>query len=122
MQYSRDESGNLTPLPKPSIDTGMGLERISAVLQGKLNNFDTDLFMPLISAITATANTTYGKSAETDTSIRVIADHIRAISFSFLRDLCPQTKEGVMSSEELLEGRQGTQSFSASANQCFITC
>ena len=92
MQYSRDESGNLTPLPKPSIDTGMGLERISAVLQGKLNNFDTDLFMPLISAITATANTTYGKSAETDTSIRVIADHIRAISFLLSEGLMPSNE------------------------------
>ncbi|MEK7712796.1 MAG: alanine--tRNA ligase, partial [Nitrospirota bacterium] len=86
------ESGNLTPLPKPSIDTGMGLERISAVLQGKLNNFDTDLFMPLISAITATANTTYGKSAETDTSIRVIADHIRAISFLLSEGLMPSNE------------------------------
>ncbi|MFH1014661.1 MAG: alanine--tRNA ligase, partial [Nitrospirota bacterium] len=89
MQYSRDESGNLTPLPKPSIDTGMGLERISAVLQGKLDNFDTDLFMPIISAITAIANTNYGKSAESDTSIRVIADHIRAISFLLSEGLMP---------------------------------
>jgi alanyl-tRNA synthetase len=92
MQYSRDESGNLTPLPKPSIDTGMGLERISAVLQGKLNNFDTDLFMPLISAITAIANTTYGKGVESDTSIRVIADHIRAISFLLSEGLMPSNE------------------------------
>lgn len=92
MQYSRGESGNLTPLPKPSIDTGMGLERISAVLQGKLNNFDTDLFMPLISAITAIANTTYGKSAESDISIRVIADHIRAISFLLSEGLMPSNE------------------------------
>ena len=94
MQYSRDESGNLTPLPKPSIDTGMGLERISAVLQGKFNNFDTDLFMPLISAITAAANgiVGYGKSAETDISIRVIADHIRAISFLLSEGLAPSNE------------------------------
>ncbi|RJQ41839.1 MAG: alanine--tRNA ligase [Nitrospiraceae bacterium] len=92
MQYSRDESGNLTPLPKPSIDTGMGLERISAVLQGKLNNFDTDLFTPLISAITAIANTSYGKSAETDTSVRVIADHIRAVSFLLSEGLMPSNE------------------------------
>ncbi|OGW57185.1 MAG: alanine--tRNA ligase [Nitrospirae bacterium RBG_16_43_8] len=92
MQYSRDESGNLTTLPKPSIDTGMGLERIAAVLQGKLNNFDSDLFMPLISAITAASNTTYGKNAETDTSIRVIADHIRAISFLLSEGLMPSNE------------------------------
>jgi alanyl-tRNA synthetase len=64
MQYNRDESGNLTPLPKPSIDTGMGLERISAVLQGRLNNFDTDLFLPIISAITAKSGIAYGKGNE----------------------------------------------------------
>ena len=94
MQYIRDESGNLTPLPKPSIDTGMGLERISAVLQGKLNNFDTDLFRPLISAITAAANgiVDYGKRAESDISIRVIADHIRAISFLLSEGLTPSNE------------------------------
>jgi len=89
MQYSRDESGNLTPLPKPSIDTGMGLERISAVLQGKLNNFDSDLFKPMISAISSHAKVTYGKKTETDTSIRVIADHLRAISFLLADGLMP---------------------------------
>ncbi|HBR21092.1 MAG TPA: alanine--tRNA ligase [Nitrospiraceae bacterium] len=92
MQYSRDESGNLTPLPKPSIDTGMGIERIAAVLQGKLNNFDTDLFKPMISAITSLAHTTYGKSAESDTSIRVLADHIRAISFLLSEGLMPSNE------------------------------
>ncbi|MDI6744473.1 MAG: alanine--tRNA ligase [Thermodesulfovibrionales bacterium] len=92
MQYSRDESGNLTPLPKPSIDTGMGLERISAVLQGKINNFDSDLFKPMISAITSLAHTTYGKSADADTSIRVIADHIRAISFLLADGLMPSNE------------------------------
>jgi len=92
MQYSRDESGNLTALPKPSIDTGLGLERISAVLQGQLNNFDTDLFAPLTSAIAGLSNTTYGKSAESDTSIRVIADHIRAISFLLADGLMPSNE------------------------------
>ena len=92
MQFYRDESGNLTPLPKPSIDTGMGLERIAAVLQGKLNNFDTDLFMPIISAISELAHTTYGKSAETDASMRVIADHIRAISFLISEGLMPSNE------------------------------
>lgn len=92
MQYNRDESGDLTPLPKPSIDTGMGLERISAVLQGKLNNFDTDLFSPIISGITAKSNVSYGKRAESDTSIRVIADHIRAIAFLISDGLMPSNE------------------------------
>jgi alanyl-tRNA synthetase len=81
MQYNRDAAGNLTPLPKPCIDTGMGLERIAAVVQGKRSNYDTDLFIPIIEAIAKRAGTTYGKSADTDTSLRVIADHLRAMTF-----------------------------------------
>ncbi len=60
MQFNRDESGKLSPLPRPSIDTGMGLERISAVLQGKRNNFDTDIFAPIISAIVSASGKRYG--------------------------------------------------------------
>ncbi|BCB96529.1 alanine--tRNA ligase [Dissulfurispira thermophila] len=89
MQFNRDELGNLTPLPKPSIDTGMGLERITAVLQGKRNNFDTDLFTPIISAVESISGISYGKNAETDISIRVIADHIRAIAFLLSDGLIP---------------------------------
>jgi alanyl-tRNA synthetase len=92
MQYNRDEKGALTPLPKPSIDTGMGLERISAVLQGKLNNFDSDVFAPIISAITHHTGAKYGKSPETDTSIRVIADHIRSIAFLLSEGLMPSNE------------------------------
>ncbi|MCE5195422.1 MAG: alanine--tRNA ligase [Nitrospiraceae bacterium] len=92
MQFNRDESGRLTPLPKPSIDTGMGLERISAVLQSKTNNFDTDLFMPIISEIAARANINYGKSVDTDASMRVIADHIRAITFLISEGLMPSNE------------------------------
>lgn len=92
MQFNRDESGSLTPLPKPSIDTGMGLERISAVLQGKRNNFDSDLFEPIISAIEAIAKKSYGKSLQTDTSIRVIADHIRSIAFLLSEGLMPSNE------------------------------
>jgi alanyl-tRNA synthetase len=73
MQYDRDKSGDLNPLPQPSIDTGMGLERLSAVMQGKHNNFDTDIFSEIISAICSSAKKTYGAD-ETDTAIRVIAD------------------------------------------------
>lgn len=92
MQFNRDESGELTPLPKPSIDTGMGLERISAVLQGKLNNFDTDIFSPIISAITAQARISYGKNTESDISIRVISDHIRSIAFLLSDGLMPSNE------------------------------
>jgi alanyl-tRNA synthetase len=89
MQYNRDESGNLTPLPKPSIDTGMGLERIAAVMQGKINNYDTDIFAPIISAISSLSGVAYGKSPETDISIRVIADHLRSVSFLLADGLMP---------------------------------
>jgi alanyl-tRNA synthetase len=89
MQFNRDESGNLTPLPKPSIDTGMGLERITAVLQGKYNNFDTDLFSPIIAKVESLSGASYGKNNDTDTSIRVIADHMRAASFLIGDGLMP---------------------------------
>lgn len=92
MQYNRDESGNLTPLPKPSIDTGMGLERITAVLQGKRNNFDSDIFSPIISSIEALSNISYGKNTNTDISMRVIADHIRAIAFLLSDGLIPSNE------------------------------
>ncbi|MFC1657217.1 alanine--tRNA ligase, partial [Candidatus Moduliflexota bacterium] len=81
MQFERDASGKMTPLPKPSIDTGMGLERLAAVLQGKQNNFDTDLFAPLISFVEKASGKKYGASEKDDVSMRVIADHLRATTF-----------------------------------------
>jgi alanyl-tRNA synthetase len=93
MQFNRDESGQLTPLPKPSIDTGMGLERITAVLQGKLTNFDTDLFEPIIEQISSLSGVAYGSSREKTASIRVIADHIRASVF-MLSEGCVPSNEG----------------------------
>jgi len=93
MQFNRDESGQLTPLPKPSIDTGMGLERISAVLQGKQNNFDTDIFGPIISAISSLSGISYGASPENTASMRVIADHMRASIF-MLSEGCVPSNEG----------------------------
>ena len=79
MQYERDEGGNLHPLPKPSIDTGMGLERVVAVKEGKLSNYDTELFMPIIRAV----ENLVGKPYEYDkgASYRVIADHLRSTTF-----------------------------------------
>jgi alanyl-tRNA synthetase len=81
MQFNRDETGTLTPLPAPNIDTGMGLERITAVLQGVKSNYDTDLFAPLISFISDLAGKKYGQDEDLDVSIRVIADHARASAF-----------------------------------------
>ncbi len=81
MQYNRDESGKLTPLPKPSIDTGMGLERLAAVVQGVKSNFETDLFKRLIKQIAERAGVPYHKDHQADISYQVIADHLRAITF-----------------------------------------
>src|SRR5712691_2824351 len=81
MQYERDASGTLNPLPAPCIDTGMGLARIASVVQGKLSNYDTDLFQPIIQAVARRAGTSYGASAAGDVSLRVIADHLRATTF-----------------------------------------
>jgi alanyl-tRNA synthetase len=82
MQFDRDSSGKLTPLPAPCVDTGMGLERVSAVAQGHRSNYDTDLFTPLFAAIGKLCGKTYGASASADDmSMRVIADHMRATTF-----------------------------------------
>jgi alanyl-tRNA synthetase len=82
MQFERGGDGKLTPLPKPSIDTGAGLERMASVSQGKRSNYDTDLFRNLIGAIERTAGKKYGATdAPDDVSMRVIADHARATTF-----------------------------------------
>ena len=79
MQYERDASGKLNPLPKPSIDTGMGLERVVAIKEGVLNNFDSSAFKPLISKIESICDTKITK--ENIASFRVIADHVRTVAF-----------------------------------------
>jgi alanyl-tRNA synthetase len=81
MQYFQDESGRLNPLPSPSIDTGMGLERAAAALQQKKSNFDTDLFRSLIDRISGLARREYPEEEPGDTSVRIIADHVRAVTF-----------------------------------------
>jgi alanyl-tRNA synthetase len=83
MQYERGVDGKLTPLPKPSIDTGMGLERVSAIKEGKFNNFESSLFMPIIEEIAKLCKKPY--VSEKGASYRVIADHIRSVTF-----LCAQ--------------------------------
>ncbi|HEU4683571.1 MAG TPA: alanine--tRNA ligase [Nitrospira sp.] len=92
MQFNRDASGALHPLPKPSIDTGMGLERLAAVAQGVYSNYDSDLFTPLLSAIGRRAGTVYGQSATSDRSMRVIADHLRAITFLMADGVLPSNE------------------------------
>ena len=81
MQFYRDENGTMTPLPRPSIDTGMGLERVAAVLQGKYNNFDSDLFSPIIEHISVRSGKNYNADPADDVAMRVIADHARATTF-----------------------------------------
>lgn len=80
-QFDRNSEGNLTPLPKPNIDTGMGLERIVAVVQGVTSNYDTDIFKPYITALETISAKRYGKDKRQDISFRVIADHARAAAF-----------------------------------------
>jgi alanyl-tRNA synthetase len=81
MEFERSADGTLTPLPAPSIDTGMGLERITAVMQDKQSNYDTDLFAPVLSRVGELAGVRYGQNDRTDISMRVVADHIRATTF-----------------------------------------
>lgn len=81
MQFDRDSSGNLKPLPNPSIDTGMGLERIAAVLQGVRSNYETDLLRGIITGVEELSERKYGEDPRVDISMRVIADHSRAVTF-----------------------------------------
>lgn len=92
MQYNRDATGTLHPLPKPSIDTGMGLERLAAVAQGVLSNYDSDLFRPLLTAIAKRAGLHYGDNGPDDRSMRVIADHLRAITFLMTDGVLPSNE------------------------------
>jgi alanyl-tRNA synthetase len=89
MQYDRDEAGVLHPLPHPSIDTGAGLERVSAVLQGVDSNYETDLFRPILDAAADLAKLKYGEDPEKDVSLRVIADHLRAVTFLLADGVIP---------------------------------
>ena len=92
MQFNRDSAGTLNPLPKPSIDTGMGLERLTAVAQGRLSNYDSDLFTPLLAAIGRRAGAEYGAAEQADRSMRVIADHLRAITFLMADGVLPSNE------------------------------
>lgn len=92
MQYERFHDGKLLPLPQPSIDTGMGLERITAVIQGAKSNYDTDLFKDIISSTEKLSNKRYGENRNNDIAMRVIADHIRSIFFLIADGVVPSNE------------------------------
>jgi alanyl-tRNA synthetase len=92
MQFDRSADGTLTPLPKPSVDTGAGLERIAAVMQGEDDNFHTDVFLPLIERAGELVGVSYDRNAENRASYRVLADHARAVSFLLADGVYPSNE------------------------------
>ncbi len=92
MQFERAPDGTMEPLPKPSIDTGMGLERVTAVVQKVRSNYETDLFRPLIDFTAGLAGVAYGQGGESDVSLRVVADHIRATTFLIADGVLPSNE------------------------------
>ncbi len=92
MQYDRQADGTLVPLPKPSVDTGAGLERIAAVLQGVSNNYHTDLFSPLLDRVAEVTGTPYAYHREDSVSYRVLADHARAVTFLLADGVFPSNE------------------------------
>ncbi|ASK63106.1 alanine--tRNA ligase [Virgibacillus phasianinus] len=91
-QFNHNPDDTYTPLPKKNIDTGMGLERMVCVIQDTPTNFETDLFMPLIKKVEEFANTTYGKDDKSDTAFKVIADHIRTVTFAIGDNAIPSNE------------------------------
>lgn len=89
IQFNRQPGGKLLPLPAQHVDTGMGFERMCAVLQGKRSNYDTDVFQPMLNEIGRISGIKYGADKDTDIAMRVIADHIRAVSFSIADGASP---------------------------------
>jgi alanyl-tRNA synthetase len=93
MEFNRQADGTLNPLPAPSIDTGMGLDRVTAVMQGKLSNYDTDLFTPLLAAVGERAGLSHrGTMEPSDVSMRVVADHMRAMTFLIADGVVPSNE------------------------------
>lgn len=93
MQFDRKATGHLDNLPAQHIDTGMGFERLAMAMQGKLSNYDTDIFTPLIDSIASRAGVKYGEKEETDIALRVVVDHIRAIAFAIADDQLPSNNK-----------------------------
>ncbi|MCP4202903.1 MAG: alanine--tRNA ligase [bacterium] len=92
MQFERQADGELKPLPNPSIDTGAGLERVAAVLQGVESNYDSDLFSPILCATSELAGVSYGNTPNGDVAMRVIADHLRAVGFLLADGVIPSNE------------------------------
>ncbi len=92
MEFDRQVDGRLVPLPALSVDTGMGLERVTAVIQGKLSNYDTDLFMPILRALETHMRLRYGADPTHDTSMRVVSDHLRAMTFLIADGVVPSNE------------------------------
>jgi alanyl-tRNA synthetase len=92
MQYDRAEDGTLTPLPKQNIDTGMGLERVAAIMQGVHSNFETDILRGIMQIAEEITGTTYGTAEKTDTSLRIITDHARAVTFLISDGVLPSNE------------------------------
>ncbi|MCB9777844.1 MAG: alanine--tRNA ligase [Alphaproteobacteria bacterium] len=93
MQFERFADGSMTPLPSPSVDTGMGLERICAAVQGVYSNYDTDCFLPLMARAAELAGAKQGQDEDTDTALRVIADHARATAHLIADGVMPSNEE-----------------------------
>jgi alanyl-tRNA synthetase len=110
MQFDRNAQGHLAPLPKPSIDTGMGLERIASVLQGQISNYETDLLRPIIDEACQIFNVEYGAAGSSDVSLRIIADHVRAATFLISDGVIPSNEgRGYVLRKIMRRGiRQGT--------------
>ncbi len=92
MQFYQDKQGKRTPLPRPNIDTGMGLERAALILQGKPSIYETDAFVPIIERVCKLANKQYGQDSETDRAIRVVAEHARSAAFLIADGVVPDNK------------------------------
>src|SRR5699024_11079410 len=93
IQFNRLKSGALAPLPAKHIDTGMGFERLVRAIQGKTSNYDTDVFQPMIQFIAERAGTSYGADEKTDIAMRVLSDHIRAVSFAIADGQLPSNNK-----------------------------
>lgn len=93
MEFDRSRDGKMTKLPRPSIDTGMGLERIASIMQGKLGNYDTDLFRPIIAKLEDVSRNVYGENEKIDIAMRVISDHVRGATFVINDGVLP-SKDG----------------------------
>ena len=93
MQFNRQASGELKPLPAKHVDTGMGFERLAMAIQQKRSNYDTDVFTPLIDQVSSWASVKYGEQKEIDIALRVIVDHIRAISFAIADGQLPSNNK-----------------------------